>query len=82
MTTSEDQAAVSLEEAEDKEGTENTAEAADQPEADDQQPTPPEQPVQPSPQQEPDTKQILQEKISSSFNLCVKACVNSRPFQN
>ncbi|MGE1112488.1 MerR family transcriptional regulator [Priestia megaterium] len=59
LTTSEDQAAVSLEEAED---TENTAEAADQPEADDQQPTPPEQPVQPSPQQEPDTKQILQEK--------------------
>ncbi|MCF6797261.1 MULTISPECIES: MerR family transcriptional regulator [Priestia] len=53
LTTSEDQAAVSLEEAEDKE---NTAEAADQ------QPTPPEQPVQPSPQQEPDTKQILQEK--------------------
>ncbi|MDU9691720.1 MerR family transcriptional regulator [Priestia aryabhattai] len=62
LTTSEDQAAVSLEEAEDKEDTENTAEAADQPEADDQQPTPPEQPVQPSPQQEPDTKQILQEK--------------------
>ncbi|MGV4964799.1 MerR family transcriptional regulator [Priestia aryabhattai] len=62
LTTSEDQAAVSLEEAEDKENTENTAEAADQPEADDQQPTPPEQPVQPSPQQEPDTKQILQEK--------------------
>lgn len=60
LTTSEDQAAVSLDE--DKEGTENTAEAADQPEADDQQPTPPEQPVQPSPQQEPDTKQILQEK--------------------
>ncbi|MCM3020791.1 helix-turn-helix domain-containing protein [Priestia megaterium] len=59
LTTSEDQAAVSLEEAED---TENTAEAADQPEADDQQPTSPEQPVQPSPQQEPDTKQILQEK--------------------
>ncbi|WP_176584325.1 MerR family transcriptional regulator [Priestia megaterium] len=57
LTTSEDQAAVSLEEAE-----EDTAEAADQPEADDQQPTPPEQPVQPSPQQEPDTKQILQEK--------------------
>ncbi|MBY0074511.1 MerR family transcriptional regulator [Priestia aryabhattai] len=57
LTTSEDQAAVSLDE--DKE---NTAEAADQPEADDQQPTPPEQPVQPSPQQEPDTKQILQEK--------------------
>lgn len=57
MTTSEDQAAVSLDE--DKE---DTAEAADQPEADDQQPTPPEQPVQPSPQQEPDTKQILQEK--------------------
>lgn len=56
LTTSEDQAAVSLEEAEDKEDTENTAEAADQ------QPTPPEQPVQPSPQQEPDTKQILQEK--------------------
>ena len=56
LTTSEDQAAVSLEEAEDKENTENTAEAADQ------QPTPPEQPVQPSPQQEPDTKQILQEK--------------------
>ncbi|PFI94366.1 MerR family transcriptional regulator [Priestia megaterium] len=53
LTTSEDQAAVSLEEAEDKE---NTAEAADQ------QPTPPEQSVQPSPQQEPDTKQILQEK--------------------
>ena len=53
LTTSEDQAAVSIEEAEDKE---NTAEAADQ------QPTPPEQPVQPSPQQEPDTKQILQEK--------------------
>ncbi|GAB1808649.1 MerR family transcriptional regulator [Priestia megaterium] len=53
LTTSEDQAAVSLEEAEDKE---NTAQAADQ------QPTPPEQPVQPSPQQEPDTKQILQEK--------------------
>ncbi|MGB8461221.1 MAG: MerR family transcriptional regulator [Priestia megaterium] len=62
LTTSEDQAAVSLEEAEDKEDTENTAEAADQPEADDQQPTPPEQPVQPSPQQEPDTKQVLQEK--------------------
>ncbi|TPF17027.1 MerR family transcriptional regulator [Priestia megaterium] len=62
LTTSEDQAAVSLEEAEDKEDTENTAEAADQPEADDQQPTPPEQPVQPSPQEEPDTKQILQEK--------------------
>ncbi|MBU3573556.1 MerR family transcriptional regulator [Priestia aryabhattai] len=62
LTTSEDQAAVSLEEAEDKEDTENTAEAADQPEADDQQPTPPEQPVQPSPQQEPDTRQILQEK--------------------
>lgn len=62
LTTSEDQAAVSLEEAEDKEDTENTAEAADHPEADDQQPTPPEQPVQPSPQQEPDTKQILQEK--------------------
>ncbi|KWU66717.1 MerR family transcriptional regulator [Priestia megaterium] len=62
LTTSEDQAAVSLEEAEDKEDTENTAEAADQPEADDQQPTPSEQPVQPSPQQEPDTKQILQEK--------------------
>ena len=62
LTTSEDQAAVSIEEAEDKEDTENTAEAADQPEADDQQPTPPEQPVQPSPQQEPDTKQILQEK--------------------
>ncbi|MCU7737960.1 helix-turn-helix domain-containing protein [Priestia megaterium] len=59
LTTSEDQAAVSLEEAED---TENTAEAADQPKADDQQPTPPEQPVQTSPQQEPDTKQILQEK--------------------
>ncbi|WP_432517644.1 MerR family transcriptional regulator [Priestia aryabhattai] len=54
LTTSEDQAAVSLDE--DKEDTENTAEA------DDQQPTPPEQPVQPSPQQEPDTKQILQEK--------------------
>lgn len=62
LTTSEDQAAVSLEEAEDKEDTENTAEAADHPEADDQQPTPPEQTVQPSPQQEPDTKQILQEK--------------------
>ncbi|MEI2388933.1 MerR family transcriptional regulator [Priestia megaterium] len=62
LTTSEDQAAVSLEEAEDKEDTENTAEAADQPEADDQQPTPSEQPVQSSPQQEPDTKQILQEK--------------------
>ncbi|WP_129703049.1 MerR family transcriptional regulator [Priestia megaterium] len=62
LTTSEDQAAVSIEEAEDKEDTENTAEAADQPEADDQQPTSPEQPVQPSPQQEPDTKQILQEK--------------------
>jgi DNA-binding transcriptional MerR regulator len=62
LTTSEDQAAVSLEEAEDKEDTENTAEAADQPEADDQQPTSPELPVQPSPQQEPDTKQILQEK--------------------
>ncbi|AKP78409.1 hypothetical protein AS52_03448 [Priestia megaterium Q3] len=60
LTTSEDQAAVSLDE--DKEGTENTAEAAEQPEADDQQPTPPEQPVQPPPQQEPDTKQILQEK--------------------
>ncbi len=59
LTTSEDQAAVSLDEDKD---TENTAEAADQPEADDQQPTPPEQPVQPSPQQEPDTKQILQEK--------------------
>lgn len=58
LTTSEDQAAVSL----DKEDTENTAEAADQPEADDQQPKPPEQPVQPPPQQEPDTKQILQEK--------------------
>ncbi|MED4389872.1 MerR family transcriptional regulator [Priestia aryabhattai] len=57
LTTSEDQAAVSLDE--DKE---DTAEAADQPEADDQQPKPPEQPVQPSPQQEPDTKQILQEK--------------------
>ncbi|MGG0540791.1 MerR family transcriptional regulator [Priestia aryabhattai] len=54
LTTSEDQAAVSLDE--DKEDIENTAEA------DDQQPTPPEQPVQPSPQQEPDTKQILQEK--------------------
>ncbi|WP_033580266.1 MerR family transcriptional regulator [Priestia aryabhattai] len=54
LTTSEDQAAVSLDE--DKEDTENTAEA------DDQQPTPPEQPVQPPPQQEPDTKQILQEK--------------------
>ncbi|MFE3892211.1 MerR family transcriptional regulator [Priestia sp. YIM B13446] len=62
LTTSEDQAAVSLEEAEDKEDTENTAEAVDQPEADDQQPTPSEQPVQSSPQQEPDTKQILQEK--------------------
>ena len=62
LTTSEDQAAVSIEEAEDKEDTENTAEAADQPEADGQQPTSPEQPVQPSPQQEPDTKQILQEK--------------------
>ncbi|MET3687357.1 DNA-binding transcriptional MerR regulator [Priestia megaterium] len=62
LTASEDQAAVSLEEAEDKEDTENTAEAADQPEADDQQPTSPEQPVEPSPQQEPDTKQILQEK--------------------
>ncbi|PGA12909.1 DNA-binding protein [Priestia aryabhattai] len=60
LTTSEDQAAVSLDE--DKEGTENTAEAAEQPKADDQQPTPPEQPVQPPPQQEPDTKQILQEK--------------------
>jgi DNA-binding transcriptional MerR regulator len=59
LTTSEDQAAVSLEEAE---GKEDTAEAADQPEADDQQPTSPELPVQPSPQQEPDTKQILQEK--------------------
>lgn len=59
LTASEDQAAVSIEEAED---TENTAEVADQPETDDQQPTPPEQPVQPSPQQEPDTKQILQEK--------------------
>ncbi|MBY0003858.1 MULTISPECIES: MerR family transcriptional regulator [Priestia] len=58
LTTSEDQAAVSL----DEEDTENTAEAADQPEADDQQPKPPEQPVQPPPQQEPDTKQILQEK--------------------
>ncbi|WP_416434404.1 MerR family transcriptional regulator [Priestia megaterium] len=57
LTTSEDQAAVSLEEAE-----EDTAETADQPEAADQQPTPPEQLVQPSPQQEPDTKQILQEK--------------------
>ncbi|MGG0486510.1 MerR family transcriptional regulator [Priestia aryabhattai] len=57
LTTSKDQAAVSLDE--DKE---DTAEAADQPEADDQQPTPPEQPVQPPPQQEPDTKQILQEK--------------------
>ncbi|MEW4227977.1 MerR family transcriptional regulator [Priestia aryabhattai] len=57
LTTSEDQAAVSLDE--DKE---DTAEAAEQPEADDQQPTPPEQPVQPPPQQEPDTKQILQEK--------------------
>ncbi|PFW76238.1 DNA-binding protein [Priestia aryabhattai] len=62
LTTSEDQAAVSLEEAEDKENTENTAETADQPEADDQQPTPSELPVQPSPQQEPGTKQILQEK--------------------
>ncbi|MDM8150691.1 MerR family transcriptional regulator [Priestia megaterium] len=62
LTTGEDQAAVSLEEAEDKEDTENTAEAADQPEADDQQPTTSELPVQPSPQQEPDTKQILQEK--------------------
>ncbi|MEI2425950.1 MerR family transcriptional regulator [Priestia megaterium] len=62
LTTSEDQAAVSLEEDEDKEDTENTAEAADQPEADDQQPTPSEQPVQSSPQQEPNTKQILQEK--------------------
>ncbi|MED3932590.1 MerR family transcriptional regulator [Priestia megaterium] len=62
LTTSEDQAAVSIEEAEDKEDTENTAEAADQPEADGQQPTSPEQPVQPSPQQEPDTKQVLQEK--------------------
>ncbi|MFF2440062.1 MerR family transcriptional regulator [Priestia megaterium] len=59
LTTSEDQAAVSLEEAE---GKEATAEAADQPEADDQQPTTSELPVQPSPQQEPDTKQILQEK--------------------
>ncbi|ADE70384.1 MULTISPECIES: MerR family transcriptional regulator [Priestia] len=59
LTTSEDQAAVSLEEAEDKENTENTENTA---EAADQQPTPPEQPVQPSPQQEPDTKQILQEK--------------------
>ncbi|MEW4207522.1 MerR family transcriptional regulator [Priestia megaterium] len=59
LTTSEDQAAVSLEEAE---GKEDTAEAADQPEADDQQPTASELPVQPSPQQEPDTKQILQEK--------------------
>ncbi|MDN4863432.1 MerR family transcriptional regulator [Priestia sp. YIM B13551] len=59
LTTSEDQAAVSLEEAEDKEDTENTENTA---EAADQQPTPPEQPVQPSPQQEPDTKQILQEK--------------------
>jgi len=59
LTTSEDQAAVSLEEAE---GKEDTAEAADQPEADDQQPTTSELPVQPSPQQEPDTKQILQEK--------------------
>ncbi|MBX9967672.1 MerR family transcriptional regulator [Priestia aryabhattai] len=62
LTASEDQAAVSLEEAEDKEDIENTAEAADQPEADDQQSTPSELPVQPSPQQEPDTKQILQEK--------------------
>ncbi|MFP8644227.1 MerR family transcriptional regulator [Priestia aryabhattai] len=62
LTASEDQAAVSLEEAEDKEDIENTAEAADQPEADDQQPTPSELPVQPSPQQEPDTKKILQEK--------------------
>ncbi|MCM3251992.1 MerR family transcriptional regulator [Priestia aryabhattai] len=62
LTASEDQAAVSLEEAEDKEDIENTAETADQPEADDQQPTPSELPVQPSPQQEPDTKQILQEK--------------------
>lgn len=62
LTTTKDQAAVSLEEAEDKEEIENTAEAADQPEADDQQPTPSELPVQPSPQQEPDTKQILQEK--------------------
>ncbi|MBY0029723.1 MerR family transcriptional regulator [Priestia aryabhattai] len=62
LTASEDQAAVSLEEAEDKEAIENTAEAADQPEADDQQPTPSELPVQPSPQREPDTKQILQEK--------------------
>ncbi|AYE50216.1 MerR family transcriptional regulator [Priestia megaterium NCT-2] len=59
LTTSEDQAAVSLEEAE---GKEDTAETADQPEADDQQPTTSELPVQPSPQQEPDTKQILQEK--------------------
>ncbi|MBD8843998.1 MerR family transcriptional regulator [Priestia megaterium] len=59
LTTSEDQAAVSLEEAEDKEDTENTENTV---EAADQQPTPPEQPVQPSPQQEPDTKQILQEK--------------------
>ncbi len=58
-TTSKDQAAVSLEEAED---TEDTAEAVDHPEADNQQQTPPEQPVQPAPQQEPDTKQILQEK--------------------
>ncbi|WP_394512129.1 MerR family transcriptional regulator [Priestia aryabhattai] len=62
LTASEDQAAVSLEEAEDKEDIENTAEAADQPEADAQQSTPSELPVQPSPQQEPDTKQILQEK--------------------
>ncbi|MCM3770348.1 helix-turn-helix domain-containing protein [Priestia aryabhattai] len=56
LTISKDQAAVSLESAEDK------AEAVDQPVADNQQQTSPELPVQPSPQQEPDTKQILQEK--------------------
>ncbi|MFS0902352.1 MerR family transcriptional regulator [Priestia aryabhattai] len=50
LTISKDQAAVSLE-------------AADQPEeVDNQHLTSPELPAQPSPQQEPDTKQILQEK--------------------
>ncbi|MFP7732043.1 MerR family transcriptional regulator [Priestia aryabhattai] len=50
LTISKDQAAVSLE------ADEDTAEEADQ------QQTSPELPTQPAPQQEPDTKQILQEK--------------------
>jgi DNA-binding transcriptional MerR regulator len=57
LTISKDQAAVSLE------ADEDIAEEADQPEADDdQQHTSPELPAQPAPHQEPDTKQILQEK--------------------